>query len=591
MLSKEEKFRVLFVCEGNTCRSQMAEGLLRSVGGEGVSVHSAGTTVTESQVNSHAIAVMKEKGVDVSGQVPKSLETLGPIPFDLVVALSDQIARQQIDVFGIPFFLQWTVPDPHSAVETPGLIDRYRQVRDQIARYIDNFVGQGGLEALLVRKHQTGVLLDTLADGIIAHDERRRIFLFNVAAQRITGLGRDEVVGKDCHDVFGPSGLCGTQCSYCLTEGPSYGHVVDGKEYEVAFRRKDGESFRFKMLVSPVKLGMGEMDGILACIRNVTELARLKSMIDERASFHGMIGRSIRMREVFQMIEQTSDSNYPVLITGESGTGKELTALAIHNESSRKNGPFVPVNCGALPEQILESELFGHVKGAFTGAIREKKGRFELANGGTLFLDEIGEISAAFQVKLLRVLEEKQFDKVGGESRVSVDVRIIAATNRDLRALVSKGIFREDLYYRLCVIPIHLPALRERIDDIPDLVKGILKDISAEGGQEIARISDRAMDAIFAYSWPGNIRQLRNALQYASTRCSGDDIDLAHLPPQVRGEDFSETPSVSSTDEPKLTRERVDQALRQAHGNKVRAARMLKVGRATLYRFLSKRPS
>jgi transcriptional regulator with GAF, ATPase, and Fis domain len=313
-----------------------------------------------------------------------------------------------------------------------------------------------------------------------------------------------------------------------------------------------------------------------------------------------------------------------VLITGESGTGKELVATAIHAESGRRGGPLVPVNCGALPENILESELFGHVRGAFTGAIRDKKGRFELADGGTLFLDEVGELPPSFQVRLLRVLQEKRFERVGGEQQVSVDVRIIAATNRDLKEMVQQGSFREDLFYRLCVVPIQLPPLRDRREDVPPLVGQILERVSRETGKRIERLSAPAMDLLLAHAWPGNIRELINALQFAAVRCRGSAIEIEHLPPEIRAAGASGTSRLYSPVTPpeesaaaatsaevvqefgagqpagdampapvkgkrtKLTAEAVERALIATGGNKVKAAKLLGVGRATLYRFFQK---
>jgi transcriptional regulator with GAF, ATPase, and Fis domain len=341
--------------------------------------------------------------------------------------------------------------------------------------------------------------------------------------------------------------------------------------------------------------------GVIATIRDDTEVDELRWRLATRRSFHGMVGISPPMQEVFETVRQAAAADYPVLISGESGTGKELVANAIHNESRRQGGPFVPVSCGALPETILESELFGHVRGAFTGAVRDKKGRFELADGGTLFLDEVGELSPAMQVKLLRVLQEKRFEKVGGEKTIQVDVRIVAATNRDLRQMVRQGTFREDLFYRLCVVPLRLPALRDRREDIPFLVEQVLETIRQESGKAIRGVADEAMDLLVAHRWPGNVRELINALQYASVRCTGDTIRPSHLPPEVRrepdalGPAASPPPSQPPPDRPgprgKLDRAKVDDALQRAGGNKVRAARLLGVGRATLYRFLRREPA
>jgi transcriptional regulator with GAF, ATPase, and Fis domain len=313
--------------------------------------------------------------------------------------------------------------------------------------------------------------------------------------------------------------------------------------------------------------------------------------------FHGLVARSTALRAVFRAVRQVALSDYPVLVTGESGTGKELVAAAIHAESRRAGGPFVPINCGALPEAILESELLGHVRGAFTGAIRDKKGRFELAHGGTLFLDEVGELTPAFQVKLLRVLQTKTFERVGGERSVTADVRIISATNRDLRALVRQGAFREDLFYRLCVVPIVLPPLRERPEDILPIAEDALRFIRAETDRPALALAEATRRALLAAPWPGNVRQLISALQYAAVHGPGAVIEPGHLPPEVRWpvspDDAGANggPPRRPSDERgrprKLDVPAVEQALAETDGNKARAARALGVSRATLYRFLA----
>lgn len=394
--------------------------------------------------------------------------------------------------------------------------------------------------------------------------------------------------------------MCGGRCKF------RDGQTAANKrhEYQVQFVTGQGDKKRLSVTSEPMEIEPGKK-GILAVVRDETEVGNLRKQVGERRNFHGMVGISPAVQEVFDTIESVSASDYPVLITGESGTGKELVAAAIHNESGRESGAFVPLNCGALPESILESELFGHVRGAFTGAIRDKKGRFELADGGTLFLDEIGELSLPVQVKLLRVLEEKCFERVGGEKPINVDVRIISATNRELREMVSEGRFREDLFYRLCVVPIKLPPLRDRREDFPHLVEHVLERIRKETGRTILGVSDAALDNLLAHRWPGNIRELINALQFASVRCAGDVIWPQHLPPEVRlSERGGSPPHAGSGIEPKeknrralapkrgrarLTPGAIEKALSETGGNKVRAARVLGVGRATLYRYLDEK--
>jgi sigma-54 dependent transcriptional regulator, acetoin dehydrogenase operon transcriptional activator AcoR len=322
----------------------------------------------------------------------------------------------------------------------------------------------------------------------------------------------------------------------------------------------------------------------------------------------GLVGKHERMRDIYRTIDELTEVDVPVLIQGESGTGKELVANAIHRKSARSAKPFVPVNCGALPETLLESELFGHIRGAFTGAIRNKKGRFELADGGTLFLDEIADLSKPVQVKLLRVLQEGAFEPVGGEQTLSVNVRIISAANRDLKNEVEAGRLREDLYYRIKVVPIELPPLRERRSDIPQLLDHFVARAVREGYQ-FAGIEDEAMGRLVDYSWPGNVRELQSAVHYALIKARGTPVSARHLPVEIlsqRPVEVSAQPETLMTQLsefqeyrknraspypriPKLNAQRVRAALDESRGNKVKAAQLLGVGRATLYRFLKGR--
>jgi PAS domain S-box-containing protein len=303
-------------------------------------------------------------------------------------------------------------------------------------------------------------------------------------------------------------------------------------------------------------------------------------------NFSGIIGKSAGMKEVFSSIRECAEINIPVYIQGESGTGKELVAMAIHNQSSRANKPFVPVNCSALPEGLLESELFGHVKGSFTGAVKDRKGRFELARGGTLFLDEVADLTKPVQGKLLRVLQEGTFEPVGEEKTISSDVRIISAANRDLKNEVKKGNFRDDLYYRINVVPIFLPPLRERNEDIPLLIDDFLEKASFEGPSSQG-VSKDALSIIIDYAWPGNIRELQSTISYAIIKSKGKMIQPEHLPPELQ-QHKNEHPHRGPSR--KLDEKTVRDALVRTGGNKAKAARYLNVGRATLYRFLEDFP-
>ena len=319
------------------------------------------------------------------------------------------------------------------------------------------------------------------------------------------------------------------------------------------------------------------------------ENQRLKAQLDAKYGFENIIGTSPAMQEVFETIRQAAPTRATVLIQGESGTGKELVARALHQCSPRREGPFVPVHCAALAPTLLESELFGHEKGAFTGAVERRRGRFELADGGTLFLDEIGEIDAALQVKILRVLEERKFERVGGSETISVDVRLVAATNRDLRQLVTEGKFREDLFYRLYVVNLTLPPLRDRDGDIVLLAQHYLKSIAAENGKPVPAIAPEAMDLLAAYRWPGNVRELRNVIERMVVLGTGGKLTVRDLPAAVRGAGGGETALASRAGRVLRDAERqlIEEALRRHKDNRTKAAQDLGISRRTLHRKLN----
>ncbi len=315
--------------------------------------------------------------------------------------------------------------------------------------------------------------------------------------------------------------------------------------------------------------------------------SNLKAELTERTSFESIIGKSAEMQKIFQVVRKAAASKASVLITGESGTGKELIANALHNLSSRQAKPYIKVHCAALSETLLESELFGHEKGAFTGAISRKRGRFELANTGTIFLDEIGEIDQNVQIKILRVLQDKRFERVGGEETVEVDVRIIAATNKDLNKEIAEGRFREDLFYRLNVVHIQVPPLRDRKDDIPLLVASFLEEFASDNGKKVLEIDSRAKSALYKYDWPGNIRQLRNCIESAVVMCNGKVITLDDLPPSVSGAVDGNSIAIP-TGIPLAEAEKIiiQQNLAENKGNKSKTADVLGIGRKTLHRKL-----
>ena len=424
-------------------------------------------------------------------------------------------------------------------------------------------------------------ILDNLTEGIIAHDKNRRILFFNRSAENITGFSRDEAVDRDCHEVFGGP-FCGGKCSF--NETPSDWSC--DKEYPLNIITKGGDPRRLEMKITGMKDAADRFAGVIASFRDVTDLTGLRLQVGEIKEFAGIIGRDPKMLQIYGQIRELATNHYPVHIAGETGTGKELVASAIHDESRRGGGPFVPINCAALPAGMLESELFGHVKGAFTGAIRDKKGRFELADGGTIFLDEVADLPIDVQAKLLRVLQDGTFERVGGEDTVSVNVRLISATNRDLKREVAIKRFREDLFYRVNVFPILMPPLRERKNDIPLLLNHFLEKVLEEV-QKTASFSKEALGIMVGYPWPGNVRELQSAVRFAVVKSKRSHIGADDLPLELRN--WKNNHCLPGPPR-KLNAESVRAALTRSGGNKAKASRLLGVGRATLYRFLSDFP-
>jgi PAS domain S-box-containing protein len=571
--------KILFLCAKNACLSQMAEGFMRARQLADVEVTSAG--IETGAVNPLVMRVMQEAGIDTSACRAKLLQDIDTRDFDIVIMLCGSAAEKCPVLPGYPARINWNLPEPNgngTGQDADVALNACRQMRDTIRGLVNDFIDRGYLAAFEASRQRANLILNNVRDGIIAHDLQRRVVFFNSAAEAITGYRREEVINRDCHDVF-PGNFCGGKCVVgedgCV---PSF----EVLKQEVELTTKSGERRTVEMNIRPLLDGQGERVGLVASFHDVTRERHLARRARELEQFSGIIGRDAKMLEVFDLIRELADSNVPVMIQGESGTGKELVAAAIHNEGPRAGKLFVPVNCGALPEALLESELFGHVKGSFTGAIRDKKGRFELAAGGTIFLDEIGDITPAMQVKLLRVLQEGKFERVGSEQTLRVDVRVISATNKNIAEEIARGRFREDLFYRLSVVPLFLPALRERRHDIPLLIAHTLKRILQEAGRGEVKVSAEAMDVMMSHNWPGNVRELQNWLQFALVKCHGDTIRPEHLPPIVAGI----ARPVKRRRLRKLDIEAVRDALRQTGGSKIEAARVLGVSRATLYRFL-----
>jgi transcriptional regulator with PAS, ATPase and Fis domain len=363
------------------------------------------------------------------------------------------------------------------------------------------------------------------------------------------------------------------------------------QKLKCTLRRRDGRPVRVVKNASVLEDGDGNVIGAVETLTDITDLTdkelqieRYKRVLNQEDRFYGLIGASAAMQQIFDLVANVAVSDAPVIIYGESGTGKELVAKAIHDSGVRKEKPYVKVNCAALNESLLESELFGHVKGAFTGAHKTREGRFEAADGGDIFLDEIGDLPLSTQVKLLRVLEEKVIERVGDNRPIHTDVRIITATNQDLKRLVAQGTFREDFYYRINVIPIRMPPLRERIGDIPLLAQSFFRHLQVKSTKAIEGISTEALDCLIQYAWPGNVRELKSAFEYAFVSCSGPTILPHHLPLEIFRQQAAGAPASLSTESiEKIKKQRLVEALRRSGGNQSAAARMLGISRTSVW--------
>jgi len=420
-------------------------------------------------------------------------------------------------------------------------------------------------------------IFKSLNDGIITVDRGMRVIEANEATRNICGFSPEEIVGKKFGKIIS---RCNKPCHKVLKE------TLKTKKTIREFRVECGHQVRSGQIVlltsSPLMDREKKFVGAVLVARDITRLSDLEKKLKERHKFQNIIGKSLRMQEVYRLIEYLADTETSVLITGESGTGKELVARAIHHRGKRADKPLVTVNCSALAETLLESEIFGHVKGAFTGAIKDKAGRFKLADGGTVFLDEIGDISPIVQLKLLRVLQERQFERVGDSKTIKVDVRVIAATNRNLKEKIRLGEFREDLYYRLKVVEIAIPPLRKRLEDLPLLVNHFCRLFENSFNKKIDGVSDEVLTNFMNYPWPGNVRELQHAIEHAFVLCRGRNITLDHLPSEIVG--YSKGPSRARGKKFVNEPHEIQQALDKTDWNKAKAARMLGISRQTIYR-------
>ncbi len=426
-------------------------------------------------------------------------------------------------------------------------------------------------------------LFENLAEGVFTISNRWRITSFNRRAQEITGFRREEVLGRNCWDIF-RSDLCKSNCPLKLTMETG----VVRMDQDVRIVDRGGQAQSILVNTSVLKNRHGLVIGAVETFRPIARLEASESegvCVGEQPS--QIVGRGPELNKVLAMIPDVAVSEATVLIEGESGTGKELIAKAIHAQGERSQGPFVAVNCSALAETLLESELFGHVKAAFTGAVSNKVGRFELAKGGTLFLDEVGEIKPEIQIKLLRILEERIFERVGGTRPIRMDSRIIAASNKSLVQLVSQGRFREDLFYRLRTVPLYIPPLRDRASDIPILVDHFLELFNRVYGKGVRGVDPKALRVMQRYAWPGNVRELKHALEYAFVFVKGPVITLSHLPELdvSKSPDSINVPASAGTavewEDERIT---IQRALEKAGGRRSAAAHQLGISRSTLWR-------
>jgi PAS domain S-box-containing protein len=444
----------------------------------------------------------------------------------------------------------------------------------------------GGVETFrdITSEAERKLILESIADGVFTVDKDWRITSFNQAASHITGYTAEEAIGRSCHEIF-QSSICGEACALAR----SIKDKAPVHNRSIFIRHKGGKNIPISISAAPLLDNTGDVIGGVETFRDISAIMTLRKEITKRYTFGDIISKSVVMkRRIFDILPDIARSDSNVLILGESGTGKELVARAIHNFSRRMKGPFVAVNCGALPDTLLESELFGYKAGAFTDAKKDRAGRFAVADKGTLFLDEIGDISQALQVKLLRVLQSKLYEPLGSNKPVKADVRILAATNKDLGELVKEGKFREDLYYRLNVVKIQLPPLKERKEDIPLLIEHFIAKFNAHKGNNITGISPDALDRLMQYDFPGNIRELENIIEYAFILCHDGMIQPEHLPEpfcqKTEGDDLVVQGSKRPLGLDEIEKVAISKALERNNWRRLATCRELGISKDTLRR-------
>jgi len=431
-------------------------------------------------------------------------------------------------------------------------------------------------------KDQTKIILDSIADGVFTVDADLKITSFNRSAETITGIKKEEAIGRHCWEVF-RANICEKRCAlkHTMSTGKP---VVNQSIYIVNLR---GDQVPVSVSTALLKDKQDRVIGGVETFRDLSVVAELRKELTRRHSFQDIISKNKEMQRLFGVLEQVSQSDATILLEGESGTGKELFAKAIHALSPRKTGPLITINCGSLPDTLLESELFGYEKGAHSTAFKDKPGRLAIADGGTLFLDEIGDISPALQVRLLRVLQDKTYEPLGSTKSLKTNVRIVAATNKSLDDLVDEGKFRQDLYYRINVVKLVLPPLRERKEDIPLLVEHFIRKFGRLSGKEIQGLSPEVMPVLMSHDFPGNIREMENIIEYATVVCKNGLIGAEHLPDYLKdqAEGKSERPSFEKASSLKdMERSYIYEALSRNDWNRSATAAEMGIHPTTLWR-------
>jgi PAS domain S-box-containing protein len=429
--------------------------------------------------------------------------------------------------------------------------------------------------------HKQDVILDSINEGVFTVDPQWRITAFNRAAEQITGVSRKEAIGKACCDVF-HANICEKDCALRKTFETGK-PVVNATAHII---NQQGRRVPIRISTAILKDKERNVIGGVETFQDLSQVELLQKQLNSRYTFEDLVGRSPAMLRLFELLPQIAASRSSVLIEGPSGTGKELFARALHNLSPQRKKPFIAVNCAALPDTLLESELFGYKAGAFTDARRDKAGRFALADGGTIFLDEIGDISPALQVRLLRVLQERVVEPLGSVKTIPVDVRVVAATNKDLAKLVRGGKFRDDLYYRIRVIHLQLPSLRQRREDIPLLIDHIVAKFNRLQNKDIAGVSVEAMARLMEHDFPGNVRELENIIEQAFVLCRGGILELHHLPPELRPTATTSSDTIRPLSLQSMETLMISEVLRRHQGNRRKTAENLGIDPSTLYRKL-----